>query len=148
LFQIIFLTSIAQARVASDAASRTEWHERAISIYRSEYLQNLYYEWVFPERRRLTQAYLTTLVELAAYHLTTSSPQQAIPLIETAIPLDWLNEDLYCLAMRIYAKAGDRTKLTRVYLEMEQHLQDELNTKPLVKTTNLYRELQKSSSQP
>ena len=53
-----------------------------------------------------------------------------------------------CLAMRIYAKAGDRTKLTRVYSELEQHLQDELNTKPLAQTTTLYRELQKSSSHP
>jgi DNA-binding SARP family transcriptional activator len=69
-------------------------------------------------------------------------------LIEKAIPLDWLNEDLYCLAMRAYAKTEDRTNLARVYSELEQRLQDELNTKPLAKTANLYRELQKSNGLP
>jgi len=138
-----FNFALAQARVASNAASRAEWYERAVSIYHAEYLQNLYYEWVFPERRRLAQAYLTALRELASYHLSNQSPQQALLLIEKAIPLDWLNEDLYCLAMHAYAKTGDRANLARIYSELEQCLKDELNTKPLRKTANLYRELQK-----
>jgi len=142
-----FNFALAQARVAANAASRAEWQERAISIYHGEYLQNLYYEWVFPERRRLGQAYLTVLRELAVYHLSVQSSQQALLLIEKAIPLDLLNEDLYCLAMHAYAKTGDRANLARVYSELEQRLQDELNTKPLAKTANLYRELQKSNDQ-
>jgi two-component SAPR family response regulator len=138
-----FNFALAKVRVAPNAASRAEWYERAISIYSAEYLHNLYYEWVFPERRRLAKAYLTALRELASYHLSNQSPQQALLLIEKAIPLDWLNEDLYCLAMHAYARTGDRANLARVYSELEQRLKDELNTKPLTKTANLYRELQK-----
>ncbi len=56
-----FNSALAQARAGTQPASRAVWYQRVISLYQGEYLQNLYYEWIFPERRRLTQAYLTAL---------------------------------------------------------------------------------------
>jgi len=73
-----FDSALAKARVASNAQTRTEWYERAVNFYRGEYLQNLYYEWVFPERRRLTQSYLGALQELNSHHLAVQSPKQAV----------------------------------------------------------------------
>ena len=134
-----FDSALAKARVAPNAKNRAEWYERATSLYRGEYMQNLYYEWVFPERRRLTQSYLGALQELALYHLSAQSPKQAIEYIEKAIPLDQLNEDLYCQGMRAYSALNDRTNLSRLFTGLKLILQNELNTTPLPETTRLYK---------
>lgn len=136
-----FDSALAKARAASNPKNRAEWFEHAISLYRGEYLQNLYYEWVFHERRRLSQAYLGVLQELASYHLANQSPKKAITHLERAIPLDALNEDLYCQAMRAYAALNDRTNLSRLYSDLKLILQNELDTTPLPETTQLYKEM-------
>jgi LuxR family maltose regulon positive regulatory protein len=136
-----FNLSIAKARSATIDEVAAEWYERAVSLYQGEYLQNLYYEWVFPERRRLTQAYLNALQELAAYYLSMQLPARAIECIEKSIPLDTLNEDLYCMSMRGYAELGDRSSVVRVYTNLQKLLQRELNANPMPETARLYDEL-------
>lgn len=136
-----FNAAMAKARSATNGDTAAKWYERAVALYQGEYLQNLYYEWVFPERRRLALAYLNALQELAVYHLSTQSPAQAIEYIEKAIPLDLLNEDLYRLSMRGYAEMGDRSNVARVYAELQKLLQNELNAKPMPETVKLYQEL-------
>ncbi|MBV6449398.1 MAG: HTH-type transcriptional regulator MalT [Anaerolineales bacterium] len=136
-----FDSALAKARAASNPATRAEWYERVASLYRGEYLQNLYYEWVFPERRRLTLAYLGALQELASYHLANQSPKDAAVCIEKAIPLDQLNEDLYCQGMRAYAALNDRANLSRLYSDLKLVLQNELNATPMPETSRLYEEI-------
>jgi len=138
-----FDSALAKARVAPNAKNRAEWYERAVSLYRGEYLQNLYYDWVFPERRRLMQSYLNALQELASYYLSVQSPKQAIEYIEKAIPLDQLNEDLYCQGMRAYSALNDRTNLSRLFTRLKLILQNELNTHPLPETMRLYNKMMK-----
>jgi LuxR family maltose regulon positive regulatory protein len=141
-----FNAAIAKARSATKDEIVAEWYERAVNLYRGEYLQNLYYEWVFPERRRLAQAYLNALQELAAYHLSVQAPAKAVEYIEKAIPLDVLNEDLYRLSMRGYADLGDRSSVVRAYVALQKILLAELNSKPLPETTNLYLDLVRNIS--
>jgi two-component SAPR family response regulator len=136
-----FNLSIAKARSATNSESAAGWYERAADLYQGEYLQNLYYEWVFAERRRLAQAYLNALEELSAYHISNHAPKKAIGYLEKAIALDLLNEDLYCLSMRAYADLGDRASTARVYAELQSRLKTELNAKPMPETVRLYGEL-------
>jgi two-component SAPR family response regulator len=139
-----FDSALVKARAASNAKTRVEWYECAVSLYCGEYLQNLYYEWVFPERRRLMQSYLGAFQELAAYHLANQEPKQAFNYIEKAIPLDQLNEDLYCQGMRACAALNDRAGVSRLYSDLKLILRNELNTTPLSETIRLYNELMKS----
>ena len=136
-----FDSALAKARAATNIKIRAEWYEHAVDLYRGEYLQNLYYEWVFPERRRLMQSYLGALQELVSFHLVNQSPKQAVVCIEKAIPLDQLNEDLYCQGMRAYAALNDRTNLSRLFTDLNTLLETELNSKPLPETARLYQEL-------
>ncbi|HSG45141.1 MAG TPA: BTAD domain-containing putative transcriptional regulator [Anaerolineales bacterium] len=136
-----FDSALAKARAATNAQVRAEWYARAVDFYNGEYLQNMYYEWVFAERRRLMQSYLGALQELTTYYLSVRSPQQALAYIEKAIPLDKFNEDLYCLAMRAYGEINDRTNLSRLYTDLKLTLQNELDAEPLPETMNLYNDL-------
>jgi DNA-binding SARP family transcriptional activator len=87
------------------------------------------------------QSYLGALQELASYYLVNQSPKQAIEYIEKAIPLDQLNEDLYCQGMRAYAALNDRTNVSRLYSDLKLILQNELSTTPLHETAQLYEEI-------
>ncbi len=136
-----FDSALAKARVAANAKVRAEWYERVVNLYRGEYLQNLYYEWVFPERRRLAQSYLNALQELASYHLANQSPKLAVMYVEKAIPLDQLNEELYCLGMRAYAALNDRANIARLYSDLKLTLNNELSTTPLHETIRLFEEV-------
>ena len=136
-----FNVSIVKARSSTNGESAVKWYAQAASLYQGEYLQNLYYEWVFPERRRLSQLYLHALQELSVYHLSIQSYKKAIEYLEKAIPLDDLNEDLYCLSMQAYAGIGDRSGVVRIYTQLKQILLRELNAHPLPKTEHLYCKL-------
>jgi LuxR family maltose regulon positive regulatory protein len=135
-----FDTALAKARAASSSES-AEWYEQAINLYRGEYLQNLYYDWLMPERRRLSQAYLESLRTLAEYHYTHARYTRALELLQRALRVDNLLEDLHCQAMRVYAALGDRAGLVRQYQELKDVLNEKLEMEPLEVTKQLYERL-------
>jgi len=138
-----FDSVLAKARSATNVSTAMRWYRNATDIYRGEYLQNLYYEWVFPERRRLTQAYLGALQELIAHFASGPDPESALRYFEKAVSIDNLNETLYCHAMQAYAVMSDRVGLIRLFQELKQTLSIELDIEPSPSTTSLYQTLLK-----
>ena len=136
-----FDAALAKARAASDEESAAKFHEQAIQLYSGEYLQNLYYDWLFPERRRLNQAYLGALRALADHHYTHKRFTHSIELLQRALRVDALQEDLYCQSLRVYAALGDRAGLISQYQEMKRILAKELDMEPLPATESLYQKL-------
>jgi two-component SAPR family response regulator len=136
-----FDTALAKARASSEDEAAAHFYEQATQLYNGEYLQNLYYDWLFPERRRLNQAYLSSLRALADHHFTQKRYTRSQELIQRALRVDSLQEDLYCQSMRIYAALGDRAGLISQYQEMKRILTKELDMEPLSTTENLYQKL-------
>ena len=136
-----FDVALAKARAAIDTSNAITWYQNAIEIYKGEYLQNLYFEWVFPERRRVNQAYLGALQELIAHFASGLDPELALQYFEKALAIDNLNEEMYCHAMQAYRAMGDRTGLIRVFQELKQILVNELEIEPSPSTTTVYKNL-------
>lgn len=135
-----FDSALAAARVATDEQAAARLQD-AISLYHGEYLQNLYYDWLLPERRRLTQAYLEALRSLAQFHYAHERFTRSLELLDRALRVDNLQEDLHCQAMRVHAALGDRAGLVQQYQEMKQALMWELDLEPLPATERLYQDL-------
>ncbi len=135
-----FDAALAKARVTTDEEAAAHLQD-AINLYHGEYLQNLYYDWLFPERRRLTQDYLGALRSLANFHFNRERYTRSLELLDRALRVDKLQEDLHCQAMRVYAALGDRAGLIQQYQEMQQVLANELDLKPLPATETLYQKL-------
>jgi LuxR family maltose regulon positive regulatory protein len=135
-----FDTALAKARAAATPEA-AEWLAQAINLYRGEYFQNLYYDWLMPERRRLSQAYLGALRALGEHHYTHQRYTRALELLQRALRVDNLLEDLHCQSMRVYAALGDRAGLVRQYQELKDVLRDELAMEPLASTNQLYDRL-------
>jgi two-component SAPR family response regulator len=136
-----FDSELTKARAASGQEASARLYEQATSLYRGEYLENFYYDWVFPERRRLTQAYLSALSALADFHFTHKRYTNALELLQRALRVDNLLEDLHCKMMRVYAALGDRPGLVRQYQELKDILYSDLGIEPLASTAKLYQRL-------
>jgi two-component SAPR family response regulator len=136
-----FDTSLTKARAAPTEELAAHWYEQAISHYHGEYLDNLYYDWLFAERHRLIQAYIAALRNLANYHFTHERFTNALELLQRALRVDNLNEDLHCQTMRTYVALGDQAGLVHQYQDLEKTLSVELGMEPLVTTQKLYQRL-------
>jgi LuxR family maltose regulon positive regulatory protein len=136
-----FDSALANARVASSEELATRWLETATGLYQGEYLANLYYDWLLPERRRLSQEYIVALRQLAEYHFSSERYTRALDLLHRALRMDNLREDLHCQVMRVYAALGDRAGLMRQYQELNDLLTNDMGIAPLPTTKRLYDRL-------
>jgi DNA-binding SARP family transcriptional activator len=126
-----FDAALANARAISNDETVARWLEQAIVLYQGEYLGNLYYDWLFPERRRLSQEYLAALRQLADYHFTHERYTRSLDLLHRALRMDNLLEELHCQVMRVYAALGDRAGLMHQYLELSDVLASEMGIEPI-----------------
>ena len=136
-----FDAALAKARAASNDEMAARWYEQAIALYQGEYLDNLYYDWLLPERRRLTKAYIATLRALADFHYAHERYTRALELLQRALRVDNLLEDLHCQTLRVYAALGDRAGLARQYQDLKEALASEMGMEPLATTARLYHRL-------
>ncbi|HSB67024.1 MAG TPA: BTAD domain-containing putative transcriptional regulator, partial [Anaerolineales bacterium] len=136
-----FDASLANARASSNEEASAGWLEQATALYQGEYLQNLYYDWLLQERRRITQEYLVALRQLAQHHFNHERYTRSLDLLHRALRVDNLSEDLHCQVMRVYSALGDRAGLMHQYQEMNNNLIQEMGIEPLPGTKKLYNRL-------
>jgi two-component SAPR family response regulator len=136
-----FDAALAKARAALNEEAAARWYEQAIALYQGEYLDNLYYDWLLPERRRLTKAYIASLRALADFHFAHERYTRSLELLQRALRVDDLLEDLHCQAMRVYAALGDRAGLARQYQDLKEVLAAEMGMEPLATYTKIYQRL-------
>jgi LuxR family maltose regulon positive regulatory protein len=136
-----FDSALAKARAIENHETKSALYEQALQLYGGEYLQNFYYDWLMPERQRAAQTYIGALEALADIHHTGRRYTHALELLQRALRIDPLQEDLHCQAMRVYASLGDRAGLMRQYQDLKEILLQEIGFEPLPATVRLYERL-------
>ena len=117
-------------------------YERAIELYRGEYLvEDLYEDWTMVERERLSNAYIDMLGRLAVYYYETEQHQESIRACYRVLEKDRCHEESYRLLMRSYSHLGLRGRALRQYRLCERILRQEYGTAPSPETQSLYRSL-------
>ena len=117
-------------------------YERAIELYRGEYLvEDLYEDWTMVERERLSNAYIDMLGRLAVYYYETEQHQESIRACYRVLEKDRCHEESYRLLMRCYSHLGLRGRALRQYRLCERILRQEYGTAPSPETQSLYRSL-------
>ena len=138
-----FEASLKRAKESLAPQDALPWYRKAVSVYKGEYLPSLYYEWVFPEQRRLQQEHTNALLTLGKLLLTQNEPEEAIAYLQMAVDAEPLNEDGYGLLMEAYGAMGHRGKVQQIYQQLRQRLQEELGVAPLPATQQIYQRLMK-----
>ncbi|HEX2739075.1 MAG TPA: bacterial transcriptional activator domain-containing protein, partial [Rubrobacter sp.] len=122
-------------------------YERAIEIYRGDYLvEDLYEDWTMVERERLTNAYMDMLGRLAIHYMEVEQHQESIRACYKVLEKDRCHEDSYRLLMRCYARLGLRARALHQYRMCEQILGQEYATSPSPETRSLYVSLLRDES--
>ncbi len=115
--------------------------EEAVALYRGEYLNQLDYPWVIPEREHLKRLYLESAIRLARFYLQKQEHLNAVKLLEPLADQNPLREEIFGMLLSAYAGLGDRLAVIGKYQQLKANLDDELGLKPAPEITKLYYRL-------
>ena len=116
-------------------------YTQALELYRGDYLNNLYYDWLVPERQRLNDLYLQALRGLEKLYASAGRMEEALGLARQALQRNPLVEAIHCDIMRYLHYLGDQKALVKQYQLLSGWLHDELGLDPLPETQRLFETL-------
>jgi LuxR family transcriptional regulator, maltose regulon positive regulatory protein len=116
-------------------------YERAIALYRGEFMQGSYEPWVEEQRTYYREQYLRMLESLAAVAEKKQEWTRSMDLAQRILREDPFREDIHCLVMRAQAALGNRVAVKEQYETLRKLLQKELGVEPAAVTQKTYREL-------
>jgi LuxR family maltose regulon positive regulatory protein len=118
-------------------------YEKALALYRGDFMQSVYEEWVDEHRSYYREQYLRLLESLAAAAEKTQEWSRALDLAQQILRDDPFREDMHCTIMRAHAALSNRVAVKEQYETLRKLLRDELEVEPVAETQKIYRELMK-----
>lgn len=117
-------------------------YEKAASFYTNTLLMDdLYSEWIQPERDNLQETYLAILERLIDYRIDMEEYKLAHHYGEQALRLDTCREHIHRQMMLAHCKSGRRNQAIRQYQRCCEVLKEELNISPAPKTQEMFEKI-------
>jgi LuxR family transcriptional regulator, maltose regulon positive regulatory protein len=116
-------------------------YEEATALYRGDFMQGSYDDWVENQRAYYREQYLRMLESLAAVAEKRQEFSGAMDLAQRILRDDPFREDIHCLVMRAHAALGNRVAVKEQYETLRALLQEELGVEPATQTQKAYKEL-------
>lgn len=120
-----------------------EWEslDRALSLYRGDYLEEHDYFWAKPLAEELRLKFIKASLLSVEYERKTGKELRAIQRMEALILLEPFSEELCRMLIALYASSGNYASLVRYYEAFVLFLREELDTSPEDQTAQLYKNL-------
>lgn len=131
------------ARRAGQQERYIECYEKALALYRGDFMQSMYDEWVDEHRSYYREQYLRLLESLAAAAEKMQEWSRALDLTQQILRDDPFREDMHCTIMRAHAALGNRVAVKEQFETLRKLLREELDVEPVAETQKIYRELMK-----
>jgi ATP/maltotriose-dependent transcriptional regulator MalT/DNA-binding SARP family transcriptional activator len=129
------------ARRAREFDRCIESYEAAVKIYRGEFMQGTYDEWVEEQRSYYREQYLRLLEALAAVAQKMEDWTRSLHLGQQILREDPYREDVHCMMMRAHAGQGNRHAVKEQYETLRKLLKEELGVEPAAETQKVFKEL-------
>lgn len=113
--------------------------QSAAALYRGDFLDGFFDDWILSERYRLEALFLEALALLMVAQELAGEYQSALGTALRLLSRDPLQEDAHRLAMRAYCQLGQRKAALDQYARCREILLDELGVEPAVESTALYQ---------
>jgi ATP/maltotriose-dependent transcriptional regulator MalT/DNA-binding SARP family transcriptional activator len=129
------------ARRARKSEECIDAYERAVALYRGEFIQGSYEPWVEEQRTYYREQYLHLLEALAGDALKAGEWSKSLQLAQRILHEDQFREDIHCLCMRAHVALGNRGAAKDQFESLRRLLMKELGVEPGPETRKLYQEL-------
>lgn len=116
-------------------------YEAAVAVYRGEFMQGSYEDWIEEQRSYYREQYLRMLEALAGVAEKKSDWSRSMNLAQRILHEDPFREDIHCMVMRSQAAMGNRVAVKEQYETLRGLLQKELGVEPAMQTQKAYHEL-------
>ena len=119
-------------------------YERALALYRDDFLSDEPFEWTMPYREQYRRQFVDAAHAAARLALELRDTSKAMEIYRAILTRDPIDEEAGRGLMRCYAKVGDVNGVRKVYKVLTESLRRELedeNAEPLPETTALFQEL-------
>jgi oligopeptide transport system substrate-binding protein len=113
--------------------------QSAVTLYRGNFLDGFYDDWIINERYRLETLFSKALARLMVAQEAGGEHSAALATALRLLDHDPLREDAHRLAMRAYCHLGQRNAALEQYRRCREVVRDELDAEPMVETTELYQ---------
>jgi ABC-type oligopeptide transport system substrate-binding subunit/DNA-binding SARP family transcriptional activator len=113
----------------------------AIAIYKGNFLDGFYDDWVIRERFRLESLFIEALSKLMVLQEEASDLNLALSTAHQLMEIDSLREDAHRLLMRVYCAMGQRNTALEQYHLCCRILREELDVDPMPETSKLYQDI-------
>lgn len=118
-----------------------EPYERAIALYRGDFMQGSYEPWVEEQRAYYRMQYLRIHETLAGLAEQQQDWTRVLQMGRNILQEDQFREDIYCLLMRAHVGLGDRKAARDQYQALCTLLKTELGVDPAPETRKLAKTL-------
>ncbi len=112
--------------------------DKAIRLYRGDFLEGLYEEWALVETERLRSMFLQAMHELMGIYSDQGDSQNALNVGLNILRFDPLREDIHLSVMKIYALLGHRQAALQQFQACKRILKKELDIDPTAEMLALY----------
>jgi len=135
---------VKKARLLSPRDARTEdmW-QRAVDLYRGDFLPEVDAEWTTYRRESLRDNYIDALIGLAQCARVRSDFPQALYYFKHAAELEPYREDIHQGILNCYAAKGDKQKIVTHVTNLRRLMRRDLGASPSLETLNLAQSLLK-----
>jgi LuxR family transcriptional regulator, maltose regulon positive regulatory protein len=135
------LADAREARRSNDREGAAQLLTEAIRLYRGEFLEEFYYNWIEELQSYYRDLYLEALKELIAYHSERGDHEQVIRYGQIILQRDAYQEDVHCQVMEAHVKSGNRAAAIEQFDGLRRMLRRELGVEPLPATIAKYESL-------
>ncbi len=136
-----FESLLFQSKITKDANLQIELLQRAVNLVNGQFLEDIYATWVWPERERINQIFLQTLLDLADLLKDVNKFQEALATYQRAIEHDSTFEAAYLHAMNLHIQLNDRVSAIRLYEAYTEMMDHELDLPPSPEMETVYKRL-------
>jgi LuxR family maltose regulon positive regulatory protein len=136
-----FESLLFQSKIMKDTKLQIELLQRAANLVNGHFLEDVYAAWVWPERERLNQMFLQTLLDLADLLKNANKFQEALATYQRAIEHDPTFETAYLQAMNLHLKLNDRVGAIHLYDAYIEMMDRELDLPPSPEIEAIYKRL-------
>ncbi len=118
--------------------------EAAAALYRGDYLEDFYDDWILAERERLREIHAANLVALIEENRKALDYPRAIAYAQALLRCDPLREDAVRRLMSLRFAAGDRSGALAEFETFSRRLRDELATDPMPETLAVHEAIRRN----